>query len=476
MRALAAGGGSVGKDESMSAIDSLSASYLEDRPKSSLYLQRASSALGGRVGHDLRHFEPVPLYIEAGRAGRKWDVDGNEYVDFLMGNGALLLGHAHPLVLDAIRRAVGGGTHFGNDHPPQIEWAEWVQELVPSAERVRFVNSGSEATVLAARLARAFTGRNKLLRFEGHFHGWLDDFVHGFQPPFDADGSAGVPPGVRKYLVTIPDGQLDLVEQVLARDNDIAAAILEPSGASWGRVPIAEKFLHGLREITRRHDVLLIFDEVVTGFRFSPGGAQELYGIRPDLSCFAKILAGGMPGGAVAGRADIMARFDRLGVPGFDRFETVTHLGTFNAAPLSAAAGVATLQQIATGKPIERANQMARMLRHSWDRVLERCGIAGYVYGPCSTFHVYFETDRRRVREAASRQSLRTSDAERLKGMPLQLISVYQRLLRHHGVDNMSSTGGIVSAVHTERDVEDSTRAFEKTVVALCEAGLIFAL
>ena len=460
----------------MSVLDSLSESYLEIRPRSSRYLVRASKVLGGKVGHDLRHFEPVPLYIEQGRAGRKWDIDGNEYVDLLMGNGALLLGHADPLVLDAIREALGSGTHFGNDHPLHIAWAEWVQKLVPSAERVRFVNSGSEATTLAIRLARAFTGRSKLLRFEGHFHGWLDGVVHGFQPPFESDGSLGVPPGVRDSFVTIPDGQLNLVERLLAADSGIAAAILEPSGASWGRVPIAAEFLHGLREITARHGVLLIFDEVVTGFRFSPGGAQELYGVLPDLSCFAKILAGGMPGGAVAGRADIMELFDHTGDPRHDRFERVTHLGTFNAAPLSAAAGIAVLRQIATGKPTDRANQAARMLRAAWDRVLERHGIAGYVYGPCSTIHVYFETDRRRIREAASRQDLRTSDAERLKGMPLKLISLYQLLLRYHGVDNMSATGGVTSAAHTERDVEDATRAFEKTVIGLREAGLVVSL
>ncbi len=460
----------------MSALSSLSASYMETRGRSSEYFERASRVLGGKVGHDLRYFEPVPLYIQKGKAGRKWDVDGNEYVDFLMGNGALLLGHADPIVLEAIRQAMGSGTHFGNDHPLHIEWAEWVQKLVPSAERVRFVNSGSEATMLAIRLARAFTGRSKLLRFEGHFHGWLDGVVHGFQPPFDSDGSLGVPPGVRESFVTIPDRDLGLAEQVLAADNRIAAAILEPSGASWGRVPISPEFLHGLRELTESYGVLLIFDEVVTGFRFSPGGAQQLYGVMPDLSCFAKILAGAMPGGAVVGRADVLELFDQTGDARHDRFERVAHLGTFNAAPLSAAAGIALLKQVATGGPIHRANEVTRKLQAAWDAVLDKHGIAGYVYGPCSTFHVYFETDKRRIREATSRQDLHTSDAKRLKGMPLQLVSLYQRLLRYHGVDNMSSTGGVVSAAHTERDIEDSTRAFEMTVLGLREARQVFSL
>ena len=457
-------------------IDNTTAAYAARRPKSTDWYERASRVLGGKVGHDLRYFEPVPLCIERGKGGRKWDVDGNEYVDFLMGNGALLLGHADADVLEAIADAAPLGTHFGNDHPLHIEWAELVQKLVPSAERVRFVNSGTEATLLAGRLARAFTGRNKLLRFEGHFHGWHDGVVHGFQPPFDADGSLGVPPSSKEDTVTIADGDLQVVEAVLTRETDIGMVILEPSGASWGRVPIAPEFLRELREITARREVILIFDEVVTGFRFSPGGAQEFYQVRPDLSCFAKVLAGGMPGGAVVGRADIMELFDHTGDPRHDRFERVVHLGTFNAAPLSAAAGVAVLEKVATGEPIEKANAIADTLRAAWGGVLEKHGIAGYLYGPNSTFHVYFETDRQRIAEASTREDLHTTDAKRLKGMPGELIQQYQLQLRHHGVDNMSSTGGVLSAAHTEKDVEDSTEAFEKTVVELLDKGLISAL
>ncbi|PYV36858.1 MAG: aspartate aminotransferase family protein, partial [Acidobacteria bacterium] len=211
-------------------------------------------------------------------------------------------------------------------------------QMVPSAERVRFVNSGTEATMLALRLARAYTRRNKILRFEGHFHGWHDEVVHGFQLPFEADGSLGVPPQVRSNVISIPDGDLKLVEAVLSEERDVAAAILEPSGASWGRVPLDRSFLVGLRDITVRQGVLLVYDEIVTGFRFSPGGAQQLDGVSPDLSCFAKILAGGLPGGAVAGRAEVMELFDFTGDPHHDRFERVTHQGTFNASPPSAAA------------------------------------------------------------------------------------------------------------------------------------------
>lgn len=451
----------------------LIAAYAADRPISASWFKRAREVLGGGVGHDLRHFEPVPLYIERGAGGRKWDVDGNEYIDFLGGNGALLLGHAHPDIVAAITETVGRGTHFGNDHPLHIEWAELVQQLIPSAERVRFVNSGTEATLLAIRMARAFTGRNRILRFEGHFHGWHDDVVHGFHPPFDADGSLGVPPHVRDQMVAIPDGDLNLVEEVLSREDDIAAAIIEPSGASWGRVPIDPEFLRGLQELTSQHKVPLIFDEVVTGFRFSPGGAQELHGVIPDLTCLAKIIAGGMPGGAVVGKADMMSLFDITGDAHHDRHQRVIHFGTFNAAPLSAAAGIAMLRRIATGEPIQQANVITTRLQSEWNQVLERHGIAGYVYGPCSTLHVYFETDADRVRNCSTRDDLHTTDAARLKGMPAELIVEYQRQLRHRGVDIMSSTGGVVSAVHTQQDIDQATTAFEETVTALQEQKLV---
>lgn len=460
----------------MSIAPDLEQAFLARRPNSVVHYQRALRVLAGGVGHDLRHFDPVPLYIARAKGGRKWDVDGNEYIDFLLGNGAMLLGHADPEICDAVCRAVHDGTHFGNDHPLHLEWAEWVCRLVPSCEKVRFVNSGTEATHLALRLARAFTRRGKILRFEGHFHGWHDEVVHGFQPPFDADGSRGTAPHARDNLVMIPDGDLNLLEHTLRQHPDIAAAILEPSGASWGRVPLTTGFLRGLRELTQRFGVVLIFDEVVSGFRFSPGGVQQLAGVTPDLTCLAKILAGGMPGGAVAGRAAIMDLFTQTGDLRHDRHERVAHQGTFNAAPPAAAAGVVALKRIASGGPIREADRLAESLRIAWDQVLERHGIAGYVYGESSTFHVYFETDPRRLVGKKSRRELHTAEAGRLKGMPGTLINQYQRHLRYRGVDIMSSTGGVLSSAHTEEDIATATTVFEETVVALRQDGLIQTL
>jgi glutamate-1-semialdehyde 2,1-aminomutase len=457
----------------MSDGDALSSAYLERRPQCLALNRRARAVLGGGVGHDLRHFQPTPLYIARARGARKWDVDGNEYIDFQCGNGAIILGHGDEEVADAVARAMRLGSHFGSDHPLQIEWAETIGRMVPSAERVRFVNSGSEASALAIRLARAFTGRKKILRFEGHFHGWLDDVVHGFMPPFDADGSLGVPPRVREGLVFRKDTDVAGVAELLASDRDVAAAILEPSGASWGRVPIDLDFLKRLRELSERHGVLLIFDEVVTGFRWSPGGAQEVLGVRPDLTCLAKILAGGMPGGAVAGRADVFRLFDRTGDPREDRFGRVTHLGTFNASPPAAAAGLCVLRRLADGKALARANATAEGLRTRWNAVLEREGVAGYAYGPASTFHVFFETDPRRLEAARTSADLHTSDAVILKGMPGALIASFQRHLRHRGVDALSSTGGLVSAAHTSDDIARATEVFRETVLELLREGHI---
>jgi glutamate-1-semialdehyde 2,1-aminomutase len=346
----------------MSAESDLIQAYAAERPQSCEFYERARRVVAGGVAHDYRHFVPVPLYIVKARGAHKWDVDGNEYIDFTMGNAALLLGHADPEVLEAVAQACANGTHFGHDHPLQIEWAECICRLIPSAERVRFVNSGTEASTLAFRIARGFTGRSKIVRFEGHFHGWHDEVMHGFQPPYDADGSLGIPASARSNMVTLPAGDLQRVADLLQEDKGIAAMIVEPSGGSWGRIPLEPQFLRGLRELTQKFGVLLIFDEVITGFRWSPGGAQQRFDIKPDLTSLAKIVAGGMPGGAVGGQAEIMKVFDFTGDPRHDRFGRVGHQGTFNASPPSAAAGLVTLRRVATGEPIEHANRVTDLL------------------------------------------------------------------------------------------------------------------
>jgi len=440
--------------------------------KSHAFQIRANQALGGGVGHDLRYATPVPIYISHGRGSRKWDVDGNEYVDFLMGNAALLLGHADPAVVAAIEQAVGDGTHFGNDHPRHIDWAELVCRLVPSAERVRFVNSGTEATLLALRLARAFTSRQKVMRFAGHFHGWHDDVVHGFEMPFDRPVTLGVSGNEKREMVTLPDSDDQAIQSELA-SGEYAAVIVEVTGASWGRAPLPEGLLELLREETREQGTVLIFDEVIAGFRFSPGGVQQLSGVTPDLTCLAKIVAGGMPGGAVGGAADIMRLFDKTGDAEHDRYGRVVHFGTFNASPLSAAAGIATLEQLADGLPIKQANEQAAAMRAEIEGLLQKHDVAGFVYGEASLFHVYFETDPQRRADIGSATDVPTDEPSRLKGMPGALVNRYQQLLRHAGVDLMSGTGGALGSCHTAEDIQLATAAFDSTIRTLLDEGLI---
>ncbi|MEC7564792.1 MAG: aminotransferase class III-fold pyridoxal phosphate-dependent enzyme [Planctomycetota bacterium] len=434
--------------------------------------KQAGEVLGGLVGHDLRYLLPAPIYTSHGRGCRKWDVDGNEYIDFLMGNAALILGHADEEVVTAIQAAAARGTHYGNDHPQHLQWAELVQQMVPSAERVRFTNSGTESTLLAIRLARAFTKRSRLLRLEGHYHGWHDDVVHGFDMPFQDPTCQGASPNDQRQVTCLSDGDLNQIEAVL-NQQQTAAIIVEATGPSWGRAPLEPGFLTAIRDITERTGTVFILDEVISGFRFHAAGIQGIEGFLPDLSTYAKVLAGGMPGGAVAGRADIMKLMDKTGDSQHDRNQRVIHFGTFNAAPLSAAAGIVTLRRIQAGGVTETINDMGATIRASLQSALDSLGVAGHVYGEASMFHVYFETDPRRLTDISRQQDVWTRDPKRLKGMPGNLIARYQQLLRFNGVDLMSGTGGTLSTSHTQEDLDAATDAFRQTVTTLLDERLV---
>src|SRR5437660_1280658 len=343
----------------------------------------AKNVFPNGVTHDLRHLEPFPVYIDRARGAHKWDVDGHELIDYWAGHGALLLGHGHPDVVEAVQRQMARATHPGACHELEIEWGRWVQRLVPSAEKIRFVSSGTEATLMALRLARIFTGRPRVLKFAGHFHGWHDFVIPGADGPYDGSAVPGVPPDVQRDTIIVPPNDPVVVERTLTADPQIGAVILEPTGGHWGAVPIRGDCLRALRDITTRLGRLLIFDEVITGFRVSPGGAQAYYGVKPDLTTLAKILAGGLPGGCVAGRADVMAALEfRPGKP------KMKHPGTFNANPLSAAAGTATLQIVATGEPHSRANAAAKKIRQRLNELFAERDWDWVAYGEFSGFRL----------------------------------------------------------------------------------------
>ncbi|MGL6097979.1 MAG: aspartate aminotransferase family protein, partial [Fimbriiglobus sp.] len=321
------------------------------------------------VTHDIRTMAPFPVVVERATGAAKWTVDGAELVDYFTGHGSLLLGHSPPDVVAAVREQVAKGTHYGASHDLEVRWAEWVRTLIPSAEKVRFTGSGTEATLMALRLARVHTGKPRFLRFLGHFHGWHDAVTPGSDPPYDAPVVVGVPDAVAGLAVAVRPNDLNLVESTLHKNPDIGAVILEPTGGHWGGVPIRGDFLRGLREITTRLGRLLIFDEVITGFRVAPGGAQAYYNVTPDLTSLAKILAGGLPGGCLAGAAEILDHIEHR--PGKPR---VRHPGTYNGNPLSAAAGVATLARVATGEPGDAANRAGRELRNRLNAMFENRG------------------------------------------------------------------------------------------------------
>jgi glutamate-1-semialdehyde 2,1-aminomutase len=425
--------------------------------------QRSQAVIAGGITHDSRNFVPFPIYIERSDGCRKWDVDGNELIDHWMGHGSLLLGHNNSQVTNAVAEQVHRGTHFGACHELEVAWAEQITRLIPSAEWVRFTMSGTEATMLAMRDARAFTGRDLVIRFAGHFHGWHDYAMAGYQPPFDTPTSTGIPaPTAETMLVAYPN-RIDSVRQLLDSHPDrVAAVILEPGGGSNGIIPTDRQFLQELRQLTRERGVVLIFDEVITGFRFTPGGAQRLYGVTPDMTTLAKIVAGGLPGGAVVGRRDILDVQTFKGELHKDRFERVLQQGTFNANPLSAAAGLTCLQIVDEGEATEYAHQMGERLRTGMREALARRGVAGAVLGECSVFQVLLGEG---LDEAVA-----TTDVQRLMA-GRGAVNTLRKAMLLHGVDVMRS-GGFTSIAHGEPEIEHTLRAFDAAFGMLQAEGL----
>jgi glutamate-1-semialdehyde 2,1-aminomutase len=432
---------------------------------SAMLYAEAREVLPAGLTHDSRIASPYPIYVARAAGPRKWDVDGNEYVDYFGGHGALLYGHCHPPVVEAVQRQVALGTHWGASHELEVQWAALVQRLVPSAERVRFTASGTEASHLALRLARAYTGKSKIVRFVGHFHGWHDQVAAGGMSHFDGSAPAGIPASVVGESLLLPADDAAATVETLRSREDIAAVIVEPSGASWGQVPLPPGFLATLRDATRRQRVLLIFDEVITGFRWSRGGAQARYGIVPDLTVLAKILAGGLPGGAVAGAKEVLDQIDPAAAKAAGR-EKIAHQGTFNANPLCAAAAVATLSLLAKDDACARAEAAATELRDGLRRILVEEGVPWGVYGEASVF-VIFPNPRRLPIDPASFDPLKLG-FKGLKGArDPELINRLRIALLARGVDIAGGPGGYVSAVHGTGEIAQTLDTFRSALRSL---------
>jgi len=313
--------------------------------KSHELFEAAQRVIPGGVNSPARAFGAVggqPLFMKRGKGPFIWDADGNRYIDYVLSWGPLILGHANPTVVEALKAAAEQGTSYGAPTELETELAELVCDMVPSAEQVRFVNSGTEATMSVLRLARAYTGRDKIIKLQGNYHGHADFLLVQAGSGVATLGlpdSPGVPKGTTQDTLTAPYNNLEVVESLFkAHGDEIAAIILEPVAGNMGLVPPVEGYLAGLRQLCDRHNALLIFDEVMTGFRVAPGGAQERFGILPDLTALGKVIGGGLPVGAYAGRREIMQTVAPAG--------PMYQAGTLSGNPLAMSAGIATLRAI----------------------------------------------------------------------------------------------------------------------------------
>ena len=424
--------------------------YYELHPKSAELYERAKLNFPKGVTHEARNMSPFPVHMTHGSGSRKWDVDGNEYVEYNTGHGSMILGQAHPVIVKAVQERMALGTHLSASSDLEIRWADLVKELIPCAEKVRFTSSGTEAVMMAMRMARAYTGRSKVIKFFDHFHGWSDYANAG-----GLTGMDGIPDNVLETMIVLQPGDIGAVETAI-QNNDVAAIIIESTGAHMGSTPIHPDFLQGIRDLATKHGVVFILDEVVTGFRASKGGTQELWGITPDMCTLAKILGGGLPGGAVAGKADILNTIER---------GQMLHQGTFNGNPLSAVAGIAALEMVANGDVNEKADAVGQKLKMGINEVFGRVEIPGHAYGIGSMIHTRIgidaEVDEYGIIQGTPSGTPINSDADHEVKMAMFNI----------GVDN--GRRFLTMAVHTDEDIDRTLDAFENSLKQVRAQGMI---
>ena len=394
------------------------------------------------------------VVIREGKAGRVWDENGKEYIDYLLGSGPMLVGHAHPEVTEAAQAQIARGTTFFANNRLGIELAEAIVEAVPCAEQVRFVSSGTEADLYAMRAARAFTRRDKILKFEGGYHGMSDYSLMSLAPrrsgnfPMAVPDSAGIPKSVRDDMIIAPFNDTEVVASLIREHkSDLAGVIVEPFQRI---IPPAPGFLEKLRKITAENGVPLIFDEVVTGFRLAYGGAQEYYGVVPDLCTLGKVIGGGFPLAVIAGRAEIMAHFDKAKV-GDENF--LVQIGTLSGNPVAAAAGLATMAILKRPGAYQQLHATGRELMGVLGDLLKRAGIAAQISGEPPLFDVVFTDEP--IRDYRST----------LTGDPA-MARHFNVLLRERGILK-GEQKYYVSLAHTADDIKDTIAAWQSAITEL---------
>jgi glutamate-1-semialdehyde 2,1-aminomutase len=402
---------------------------------------------------------PGPPVVNHGSGAHLWDVDGNKYTDYLLALGPMIHGHAHPVITEAVTKAIHEiGTMFALPYEAEAEAARKIVDAVPSVELVRLGNSGTEVVLHATRLARAFTGRDVVVRFEGQYHGWADQLEWSHHPdlaqagprrrPNALKGTPGIPDVIGQTLAVLPWNDVDAVEALVAEMGDRIAAILtEPIMGNTGVIPPKPGYLEFLREITTANGIVLIFDEVITGFRVAPGGAQQLYGVTPDLTTMAKALGGGFPVAAIGGRRDIMDQVSD---------GAVLHAGTYNANTVAVAAASASLDVLSEPGVHERLFRLSNKLMAGFGEILGRAGVAVQVQGVGPMFQFWFsETPVVDYRDAA-----RHLNSPKYAALALEL---HRRGVMVHP-SNIELW--FVSTVHTDADIDETLQAFEDSVSA----------
>lgn len=412
----------------------------------------ALNFIPGGVNSPVRAFRAVggqPFFVNKAKGARVWDVDGNEYIDYVCTWGPAILGHAHPGIISAVKTAAEFGTSFGIPNPSEVTMARLICELVPSVKKVRMTNSGTEACMSAIRLARGFTKRDKIIKFDGCYHGHADSLLvkaGSGALTFGNPDSAGVPAAFTQHTIVLPYNDVDAVKAAFAaNEHQIAGIIVEPVPGNAGLYLPKPGYLEFLREITKANGALLIFDEVMTGFRLAKGGAQERFKITPDLSCFGKVIGGGLPVGAFGGRADIMDCLAPLG--------PVYQAGTLSGNPIAMAAGIAALQELQTGGAYCRLEELGEQLEAGLRDAAKSAGLPAQFNSCGSMFCGYFTSEP--VHNLADAMK---SDRERFKK--------YFHGLLNEGVYLAPSQfeAGFISTAHTPADIDKTVRAAAKVM------------
>ena len=418
--------------------------------RSARLFEEAKRFIPGGVNSPVRAFKAVggtPPFIERAKGSRVWDVDGNEYIDYVASWGPMILGHAHPQVIEAVKEAAEKGTSYGAPTAPEVEMARMICSALPSVEMVRMVNSGTEAVMSAIRLARAFTGRDKVVKFAGCYHGHADGLLvraGSGATTLGVPDSPGVPEGYASLTLIAPYNDLEALRALMKEHRgEVACVVVEPVAGNMGVVPPEEGFLEGLRRVCDEEGCLLIFDEVITGFRVGWSGAQGLYGVEPDLTCLGKIIGGGLPVGAFGGRREVMERLAPVG--------DVYQAGTLSGNPLAMAAGLKTLQILKEKDPYGRLEEMSSYLCEEASKIARSLGLDLFFSRVGSMFTVFFTPGPVRDYESARRSDIAA-------------YSRYFWTLLREGIYVAPSQfeAAFLSTAHTEQDLSKTLEALRK--------------